>query len=174
MNIYTRGITLVELLISLTIIGILFSIAIPGFANLIDSQRTVSVTNMLVAQFARARSEAITKHQQVTLCSSADGNTCLTDSNWSNGMLMFFDSNRNEKREAGEQAITVMDKTDLQNMTILTNQFRPAMAYRPDGITAGTNMTMRICSADGILQRQIIINMGGRARLHKPTTEQKC
>jgi len=63
-----KGFTLVELLITLAIIGI--SIATPRFANIVADNKLVTQYNGLVAAISLTRSEAIKPGQRVTICQS--------------------------------------------------------------------------------------------------------
>lgn len=54
----SRGFTIVELMISLTIAAVLLGIALPAFNNFIAQQRLTTYTSDMVAAIAYARSEA--------------------------------------------------------------------------------------------------------------------
>jgi type IV fimbrial biogenesis protein FimT len=62
-----QGFTLTELLITLAIIGILSSVALPSFVEQLKYNRLVSNTNQLQSVFKFARSEAAKRDESVTL-----------------------------------------------------------------------------------------------------------
>ena len=74
----TTGFTLVELLIVMTILGIMMALGIPSFKNFIGSQRAKTVSSDLVAALLMARSEAVKRNADVTI-------TPLTANTWTSG-----------------------------------------------------------------------------------------
>jgi type IV fimbrial biogenesis protein FimT len=62
-----QGFTLTELLITLAILGILSSVALPSFVAQLKYNRLVSNTNQLQSVFKFARSEAAKRDKTVTL-----------------------------------------------------------------------------------------------------------
>ena len=67
------GFNLLELLVTLTIVGILAAIGVPSFNVLIENQRIRSASNDLIASLNFARSEAITKNTAVTMTQVTGG-----------------------------------------------------------------------------------------------------
>lgn len=65
MTLKNQGFTLLELLVTIAIAGILVSVAVPSFYNLIANSNLTSTTNSLVGAFNLARSEAIEAGQPV-------------------------------------------------------------------------------------------------------------
>lgn len=70
---YSKGFTLLELVIAISIVGILASLAMPAFDNQLKNSRLVAITNLVVGSYNLARSEAIDRGVQVQISNIADG-----------------------------------------------------------------------------------------------------
>lgn len=65
------GFTIIELMVTVVILAIIATVAIPGFGNLIGENRLTTGTNLLVSSIRLARAEAIKRGTSVTF--STDG-----------------------------------------------------------------------------------------------------
>lgn len=83
-----RGFTLIELMVTLTVLAIVLSLAAPSFASLMASNRMSTQTNEFIVALNLARSEAVRRGQAVTLLSN-------DDDNYSKGWKVFPDKNGN-------------------------------------------------------------------------------
>lgn len=91
-SVKSSGFTLVELMITLAIAGILVAVGIPSFNSAISDSRLTSYANELVAALNLARSEAIKRGQQVVVRK--------TGAEWENGWQVFADVDRDPVSDA--------------------------------------------------------------------------
>lgn len=64
----SRGFTLMELMFTIAVAGILLAVAVPSFTGMIANNRLVSQSTEIVAAMNLARSEAIAKNATVRVC----------------------------------------------------------------------------------------------------------
>lgn len=86
------GFSLVEVMVTVVILGILALIVVPGFGNLLSNNRAQSMTQGLRTAVALAQSESMRLRNTVRLCgSNAAGTACNGGTNWSAGWLVVTD-----------------------------------------------------------------------------------
>lgn len=84
------GFTLLELLVTMAVAGILVSIAAPSFQNIMQQSSQDSRVTELNGMLNFARSEAIKRSSRVSVCARDSDTICGTD--WNNGWLVFLDN----------------------------------------------------------------------------------
>lgn len=62
-----RGFTLIELMVTLTVLAILMGVGVPSFRNFVAGQKVKTVSHDLMSALVIARSEAIKRNASVTL-----------------------------------------------------------------------------------------------------------
>lgn len=88
-----RGFSLVEMMVVVSILGILAAIGMPSYQQMISSTRILNEINDLRGHLEYARSEALKRGQTVVVCPSSDGSSCDTTSqNWEKGWIVFATS----------------------------------------------------------------------------------
>jgi type IV fimbrial biogenesis protein FimT len=91
----SKGFTLMELLMVISITGILAAVGTASFKYVSRSNRTSSEINGLLGDLQFARSQAIKTGSFVTICPSSTGTTCTGNSTWTGGWIIFLDFNGN-------------------------------------------------------------------------------
>lgn len=84
-----NGFSVIELVITLTIVGILLGIVAPNMSTFVLSNRLTTQGNEFIADINLARSEAIKQAGNVGVCASSTGTSCT--GSWQNGWIMFRD-----------------------------------------------------------------------------------
>jgi len=89
------GLTAIEMMVVIAIVGILATIAFPAYQGLVQNFRTRTLATDLRSTLSLARSEAIKRSQTVTICptANADFTACGSANDWQNGWIVFIDPN---------------------------------------------------------------------------------
>ena len=161
----TRGFTLVELLITLSIAAILMAISAPSFTSIIQNNRMTTQYNELLASLSLARSESIKRDQRVIVCQSSAGDSCDGNaSNWHSGWVVFVDNDEDNAIDGGEEIIRVQGT--LSGSNTLTFGSRTRVAYASDGLAVNnSNGTFTLCDDRGDSNSKgLVVSLTGRVR----------
>jgi type IV fimbrial biogenesis protein FimT len=155
------GLTLLELMLALSILAIVSTLAMPAFADLRrNAVRTATVNDFLHALYL-ARSEAINRMEAVSVCKSSDGEHCGNDlPGWETGWLVFANRDRDQPPEVDPDEPVLRTWTGWSEGTITAN--RPAFTFRPVQ-QSGVNGTVLFCDRRSEA-RAIVISQTGRPR----------
>ena len=98
-----RGLTLIELMITLVILGVSVTVAAPAMQQLIHGNRLRTETSRLLDAINLARSEAVLRNIPVSLCPStmADSGRALCAGEFADGWIVFTNRNRDRVIDAG-------------------------------------------------------------------------
>ncbi|MCK8517112.1 GspH/FimT family pseudopilin [Methylonatrum kenyense] len=161
------GLSLIELVVALAVLGILASMAVPRMTQFVDRQRMIGATNSLLNSMHYARSEALKRGHRVTVCPSSDGLSCRDDGDWSAGWLLFADPTA-VGEPSDEDALIAFQDMDVRGITITANTpVRRYVSYVERGTTQRLNGALQmgsiqVCaSAEG---RRVIVSAVGRPR----------
>lgn len=160
MNKTDSGFTLLELMMALMIGAILATLAVPAFLDTIRNNRLAVQANDFISALNFARSEAIKRGTDITICSSDNQNGCNTTAAWHQGwVVLVTDSGELLRTHAG-----------LKGSTLLNQENNTSIQYNPRGLLSGNAATtFNLCIDSGIPGRQISITATGRPRLSKYT-----
>jgi type IV fimbrial biogenesis protein FimT len=174
-NAATQGFTLVELITVLVIAGILAALAAPRFTSLVQSDRLTSQANKLVLDLNTARSEAIKRGSNVSVCKQDPTQTspkCNTTANatWSAGWVTFVDKNGDSQVSAGEDVLYFREPLDGPKNTLTASvNATSLLVYLPSGLTnLGGKAAFLFCDARGVSRAMAVdVIATGRAKASK-------
>ena len=169
MIVKNQGFTLYELLITLVLVGLLSSIAIPSFSGTVARQRQRVEIDALFHAFYLARKESIMRRKVVSLCPSTDLQTCSPSRDWSAGWLMFENKDRDSppRIDPGESILARHEVLDQ----VRINANRKGFTLRATFLRA-TNGTFIVCDTKNRIQpRALVVSYTGRPRVAGHTTK---
>lgn len=148
-----KGFTLIELMVTVTIMSILLSVGLPSFQSIIASSRLTSTTNAMVSALQLAKSEAMKQHKTVVIRKK--------NNDWANGWEVFVDDLIDNKIFDAGETILVVTTFDSVNSTIqIVPTYTNYISFSATGRAAAGHFTF--CS--GSDYRSVIIAATGRIR----------
>jgi type IV fimbrial biogenesis protein FimT len=154
-----QGLTLIEMMVVISILGILLAIATPSFSEALLSSKLRSYANNLVASVHLARSEAIKNNAVVRLCASNNGTSCTGD--WQNGWIVIkADDTVIESQQATSDGYLITEAGGKNTLN-----------FQSTGI-GSTQATLTICRATPYLgnqERLVSISATGKPSTTKTT-----
>ncbi|PIE00956.1 MAG: hypothetical protein CSA79_01560 [Thiothrix nivea] len=193
---HQSGLSLVEILVTLSIIALLASVAAPNLQSLMEKNKVHALNDEFANSLYRTRSEAAKRGYSVSLCASnAEKTACdaaATDftNGWiiftdydANGSLgastLFFDTNGDGNFNTTEEILFVSN-TGADNPYVVkyngTGASIRLIRYRSDGLLDGTrNRTYRVVKKGSTTQlSKISISNTGRIRSCVGDTTATC
>jgi type IV fimbrial biogenesis protein FimT len=156
-----KGFTLIELIVSVSILSILAAIVVPNLNQFIIKMRVDNEISHLHRMLLITRNAAINSGHKAILCPLNNSLQCTTQ--WQNELSVFIDVNNNKMFDTNEKvsrvrsAIVVGDK-------LIYGKGRNKITYQPTGQLSGlANGTFRYCPQNNKkLSRGIVVARSGR------------
>jgi type IV fimbrial biogenesis protein FimT len=155
----SSGVTMVELLFAVAILGIILAFAVPSYSDAALNSKLNAVASSLHASVAVARSEAIKANRSTTLCASSDGATCT--GTWTDGWVVLdADDVPIDKRPAPPQGYKITQAGGVVDLT-----------FQPIGVgSAAATFTVCRNSPLGSQERVVSVTATGVARVTRTET----
>lgn len=159
-----QGFTLIELMVSITVAGILLGIAIPAFKSFLQNDRDIGQVNSLLGSLGYARSEAVKRASPngITICPSANGAACDAGP-WTEGWIVTYIDPVTPANTIVLQAIPALNGTNT-----VTPVVGPpgGITFSSSGLTSlppGGQFVLRVCDTRGAaFARQVEVLSTGR------------
>ncbi|MBW7473096.1 GspH/FimT family pseudopilin [Marinobacter sp. M216] len=175
----SSGFTLVELLITITILGIIATFAVPSFREMVLNNRLAAQTNEVSSFISYARSEASKLREgAVTICASADSASCSGSAAWDSGVIVFLDEDESASLDAADtllKAIGPLAGGNTLRILDMTSDGGNYVQFDHKGFpeaSATNNVagTFVICDERGAANaRAVSINFSGQTHLARDT-----
>jgi type IV fimbrial biogenesis protein FimT len=185
-----RGVTLIELLITIVVLGILAAIAAPTMNDMFERRRLIGAAEAVYDILIMARSEAIKQSRDTYVRPRGVGTNdwCFGASDLPNpSVTVRCDCKNIVTAESdltnpgfctllvhGEQnrVVTVVSSTDFRDVNLASSN-RPLTRFNfVRGTAMGTNSTTTFATPGGY-QLSVVVNVAGRVRLCTPSTAPK-
>lgn len=158
------GFTLLELVITVALVSIVMAIAIPSMTTFTQNDRLTTNINTLIGHLAYARSEAVKRSQQVSICVSSDTTSC-TGVNWQDGWIVYIDADGSNTFSAGEEILRAQQPLDGANTLATAIGTQVIYDYR-GFVTPASVGSFLLCDArNGPYGKTITISTTGRVRV---------
>ena len=174
---HANGFTLLELLVAITVSTILLTIGVPSFLRMVAENERVSYSADLYSALNYARSEAIARNVQVVICKSDSETQCNTSASWSDGWVIYANTNGSVTGTQPEGAAEpiLQTHTQLNRFTLTTedaegntgaanNNIANRVVYLPTGRAQNTGIFSLCPENTEISGGQIHITTTGRPR----------
>jgi len=188
------GFTLIELTITLAIVGILLMVGVPSLKTFLQGNQLIASTNELVSALHVARSEAIKINSRVSVCESSNGTSCSNTGSWRNGWIVFVDFDGNlvnngspctgintdcllRVHGAINDPLLSMSGVDTNSNAITSFTFT-SRGMPKDVSGVSESGVFSICSFDSsnnvIGSRAVVLSLSGRVRVSDNTAVISC
>lgn len=166
------GYTLVEMMITVSIAGVLLAAAVPAFSTLYSKNTSIAYANDLTSAFFHAQNEAVARNIQVTI----KPKTVTSGNNlWQNGWDIFEDKDGDMTQDSGEELIsTYTPSSSSYTLNAENSTYNSSLAFNSSGQPIDSSGTLssgsfRICSplSDTTLSRTINFTFSGNIAVSK-------
>ena len=155
-----RGFTLLEVVIAMCIAAILMGVGIPSFMSAIKNSRQSSTYQSLVGALFLARSEAVKRSDNITVCSRKSSIECGGATDWHRGWIVFSETTGLGKEfgriDADETVIALFEEVKNNEIGVrgtLRGQNNAStqhfVQYGPLGASNWTGGTITVCDERG-------------------------
>ena len=167
---HSLGFTLIELMVTVSVLGVLMAIALPSFQPLIERWRVRQVESHLESSLQFARSEAIKRGGNVVMQKiTTNTNGCTAPSaqrEWDCGWFICADTNRNNSCAANEPVLLRYDSPNRTQISRTGGNNR--IIFNRYGLVAGPylgfNLVPHNQSISHPATRGLCMGSGGRIR----------
>ena len=181
-----RGISLIEMMVTVSIVAVLITVSAPSFSRMLSTTRVASTAHELANSLHLARAEAVRRGLPTTLRSSSDSNK------YSAGWKIFPDANADGAAESSTNRIDgalVVESVPQTSLLIerVSRSGTPTSPYVRDAATTAKYMIFnsrgahlngpsyfRVCGQTSVAEKGRIVEITVTGRITVLTAEVSC
>ena len=160
-----KGFTLIELMVTLVVLGILLGLGVPSYVEWIRDSRMDNATRSLAGVLKQARSEAVSRQNVITVQSGTNNNP----GSWADGAHIYTDAQPAGNTDYAAATDVLVKNIDLnmEGVTIITNNDNNFISFTNTGRLNEAGivppLTVRLCDDRGDPDGTLIsVNIVGR------------
>jgi len=163
------GLTLMELIITTSIVSILLAAALPMMQTFVRNQRKTAEVNLLIGALSYTRGEAVLQHRSLRLCSGSFAEGCQDERLWRGNWLILPDIPSGRTNEP----LRVLAHSGDFFWHWRGAGGNAFIRFKADGSAAGSNGTFTLCLEKEALH-QVVVNFTGRIRHQEASANARC
>lgn len=167
---HVHGFTLLELLVSVALLGVLLASAAPSFGAAIDRSKLRASSLEIFESLALARSTAISQNKIVFVCYLDSNRQCVVSNKrnhpWKQGWQVFVDENRNNEFDANDSIL--FNGKASTSVSIIFNQ-SGRLRFFPNG--SARSAGFYVCGPNLNATTHLKLLHTGRLRIAKEASE---
>lgn len=158
------GFTIIELMVTMAIITIVATVAVPGFMTMSQDNRLAVRHNDFLGTLNLARNEALTRGTRVTICKWGIGPDC-NGQEWEDGWIVFVDTDADGIVDGGESVVRIYPPLNNNNTLRGINTAANQIVFNAQGMLPAPGI-LTFCDSRGDTQaRGLILSRSGQARV---------
>lgn len=160
-----RGVTLIELLVTLVVMAILAGFALPGYSDFMRRNTVGAEASALASALGVARANALSRNTWVTVAP--------INNNWQNGWVVCVNPQRNADCSGANVNVILQRAVTTQGLAVAFSSTPQAtvLSYSPVGYTrtlADTMQSAQVLLTLGNTNRLVDVSQLGRVRVCTP------
>lgn len=164
-----RGLSLVELLVAIVIVGIVLGLATAAYDGVVGATHAGAARGALQDALVASAEAAISWNSKVDLCPSRDGARCDDSYHWEDGWIAFVDVDGDGVFGPGDRRVALQGALGA-HVALISTTGRRRLVFQPYGANAGSNVTFTLCDLRGA-KRAVAVVANNSGRIHTVPTE---
>ncbi|MFC4701857.1 GspH/FimT family pseudopilin [Glaciecola siphonariae] len=157
-----RGVTLLEMLITLAIAAIILTLVAPNIQSILTRNKITAEINEMSGLLQFARFTAIDEQTNTIVCPTSDFLACTND--WDSPKMVFIDDNANGTRDDADEPL-LLSSQSISATNTMTSSENSIVFFDSGAASAAAEITICPNSNDATFARALLVSLQGRTRV---------